>query len=153
VWIALACFAWKRRQWGIVARVALGTVLAVSPLLIRNSLVKASLLSSSNRFAETFIEGNAGGSSPYHLIIPREIGSILYETHGRTLPLIRATVVSHPDGVRGWTGLQLLKLRCLLDPYESPDNLSFYFVEHFSPVVRFGLRYWMILPPALPGLF
>jgi len=49
--------------------------------------------------------------------------------------------------------LQLLKLRSLFDPYESPDNLSFYFVEHFSPVVRFGLRYWMILPPALAGLF
>ncbi|HKF26740.1 MAG TPA: hypothetical protein VKB24_12200, partial [Candidatus Acidoferrum sp.] len=32
------------------------------------------------------------------------------------------------------------------------DNLSFYFVAHISPVVRFGLRYWMILPPALAGL-
>ena len=153
VWAALACFAWKRRQWDIVARVALGTVLTVSPLLIRNSLVEAPLFSSSNRFAEVFISGNAGDSSPYLFSIPREMGSILYETHGRTLPLIRAIVASHPDGVRGWMRLQLLKLRSLLDPYESPDNLSFYFVEHISPVVRFGLRYWMILPPALAGLF
>jgi hypothetical protein len=40
----------------------------------------------------------------------------------------------------------------LLDPYESPDNLSFYFVAYVSPVVRDGLRYRMALPLGLAGL-
>jgi hypothetical protein len=76
----------------------------------------------------------------------------LRETHGHALPVVRATLKSHPDGLLGLTRLQIRKLLSLFDPYESPDNLSFYFVEHVSPVVRFGLRYWMLLAPGLAGL-
>jgi 4-amino-4-deoxy-L-arabinose transferase-like glycosyltransferase len=152
VWAGLAVFAWRRAHWGVVTRVAIATVLTISPLIVRNWLVNAPLLSSSNRLVETFIEGNAGTSQPERFFIPIEIGRILYETHAQLLPVFRATVASHPDGVPGWMRLQRLKLFCLLDPYESPDNLSIYFMAYVSPVVRLGLRYWMILAPALLGL-
>jgi hypothetical protein len=111
------------------------------------------LLSTSNRFTETFVTGNAGTATPYGFLFPKETGRILYETNAQTLPLIRATIASHPDGVRGWLRLQLLKLVAALDPFELADNVSFYFVAHVSPVVRLGLRYWMILPVGLVGLF
>jgi 4-amino-4-deoxy-L-arabinose transferase-like glycosyltransferase len=151
-WAAVALFAWNRRQWALAAQVILATILALSPLLLRNWFVKAPLLSSSNRFAETFIEGNSATSSPYILMAPQEMPAILRQSHGQTFQIIRATIASHPNGFRGFIWLQLLKLRSLLDPYESPDNLSFYFVAHISPLVRFGLRYWMLLPPAAAGL-
>ena len=151
--LALAIFAWKRKAgWKVVAGVAVAAALATSPLLLRNAIVGAPLLATSNRFAETFIHGNAGSSSPYLLVIPNELGNIMYESDGKALAVVRATIASHPTGVRGWMWLQVLKLRSLLDPFESPDNLSFYFVRHISPIVRFGLRYWMILPAALAGL-
>ena len=150
--VALCFFAWRRRCGGIVARVAVAAILVISPLVVRNGVVHAPLLSSSNRFAETFIHGNARGSHPYLGVIPKETGPILYKSQGRALPVIRETIASHPAGVRGWLGLQVQKFLSLFDPYESPDNLSFYFVAYVSPVVRFGLRYWMILPPALAGL-
>jgi len=151
--LMLAILAWKRKVgWKVVATVTVGTVLAVSPLILRNAMVGAPLLSSSNRFAETFIHGNAGTSSPYLAVIPTELGKIMHESGGKPLAVARATIASHPTGVRGWISLQILKLRSLLDPFESPDNLSFYFVTHISPVVRLGLRYWMILPVALAGL-
>jgi 4-amino-4-deoxy-L-arabinose transferase-like glycosyltransferase len=153
VLVTLACFAWKRRSGDVVARVGLATILTISPLLIRNLTVKAPLLSTSNRFAEAFITGNAGTSEPNRFVIPSETGRILSETQARPLPVIMATISSHPDGVRGWLRLQFLKLLALCDPYESPDNLSIYFVENISPIVRFGLRYWMVLPLALGGLF
>ena len=153
VWIALGVLTWKRRQgWGMVARVVVGTLLAISPLVMRNAIVGAPVLSSSNRFAESFILGNAEGSSPYMTVIPSEIGEILRETQGHGLAVIQATVSSHPDGMAGVVRLQIAKLLSLFDPYESPDNLSFYFVAHISPVVRFGLRYWMLVPPGLAGL-
>jgi len=44
------------------------------------------------------------------------------------------------------------QLRSLLDPFEPSDNLSIYFVARISPVVRFGLKYWMIVVPGLGGL-
>jgi 4-amino-4-deoxy-L-arabinose transferase-like glycosyltransferase len=153
VLVALAVFAWRRRQFGMVLPVAVATVLALSPLMIRNWSVKAPLFSTSNRLAETMIHGNAGTAHPYTLMVPVETGRILHETGARPLPVLLAAISSHPDGVRGWMRLQLLKFLSLFDPYESPDNLSFYFIATVSPVVRLGLRYWMILPVALAGLF
>lgn len=126
----------------------IGTIIAISPLVTRNMLVGAPPLSSSNCFAESFILGNAGGSSPFQSVIPSETGEILLETQGRGLAVIRETLKSHRDGWRGLVQLQFLKLLSLLDPFEAPDNLSFYFVAHISPVVRFGLRYWMLWCPA-----
>jgi len=148
----LCLFAWKRGQWKIVARVGIGTVLAITPLLIRNHAVNAPLLSTSTRFVETFIHGNAHTAHPYFFLIPTETGQILEESNGKALPAIRATIASFPNGVWGWLGLQRRKALSLLDPFESPDNLSIYFVATISPVVRFGLKYWMILVPACAGL-
>jgi hypothetical protein len=152
VWIVLIAFSWKRRYWGIAFRVAVATALASSPLLVRNHFAKAPLLSSSSRFAETFIEGNAGTSDPRMFRVPKETGEILRKTDGHPIAVVRQTIDSHSDGVWGFVRLQLLKLLSLCDPYEPADNLSFYFVADISPVVRWGLRYWMILVPALAGL-
>jgi 4-amino-4-deoxy-L-arabinose transferase-like glycosyltransferase len=149
----LAGFAVRRRQWGILVRVCLALTLSLLPLMIRNYAVNAPLLSSSNRFAETFIQGNVSGTIPTTVVFdPGQMGRILTATHGRTLSLIRVTISTHPEGLRGWLKLQEAKAMTLLDPYEIPDNLSFYFVARVSPVVRWGLRYWMILAPALAGL-
>ncbi len=153
VWSALVVFGWKRRHWGVVSRVVIATLLVISPLLIRNYRVQAPLLSSSNRFAETFITGNARSSDPHAFRIPEETEEIFRETSGKPLAVIRETIASHPDGIWGWAWLEVRKMGSLCDPYEMPDNISFYFVARISPVVRLGLRYWMILVPALAGLF
>lgn len=154
VWVALAGFAWKRGNWGIVVRVAIASVLSLSPLLIRNFLVGAPLLSSSIVFPEVFVWGNAASVQPnVSVFVPEGTRGILYASGGRILPLIRATVATYPNGVWGLLRLQGGKLLTLFDPYEFADNLSFYFVASISPVVRWGLRYWMILTPGLAGLF
>jgi hypothetical protein len=153
VWLALIAFGWRRRHWSVVTRVVIATTLSMSPLLIRNYYAQAPLLSSSNRFAETFIVGNAGSTDPSAFRIPAETGEILRETGGQSFAVIRETIASHPDGIWGWAWLQVLKMGSLCDPYEMPDNLSFYFVAGISPVVGLSLRYWMILVPALAGLF
>jgi 4-amino-4-deoxy-L-arabinose transferase-like glycosyltransferase len=149
--VALAWFGWRRRCWEIPAIAGLAVVLTVSPLLVRNLLVHAPLLSSSNRFAETFIQGNAGSSRPDRFVVPVETRPILYHTQMRTLPLIRQTIASHRDGIAGWIRFQCLKFLSLLDPFESPDNMSIYFMAHISPIVRLGLKYWMVLVPGVAG--
>jgi hypothetical protein len=151
-WAVVIVFARKRNNWGVALRVVVATLLAISPLIIRNWLVKAPLFSSSNRLAEAIIQGNSGTSHPYVALIPAETGQIFYETHGRPWRVFRFTIASHPDGVWGWLKLVGRKLLYLLDPYESPDNLSIYFMAYISPIVRFGLRYWMVLPLGLAGL-
>lgn len=149
----LGSVAWKRAQWGVIPRVVLAMTLTLSPLVVRNWLVHAPLLSTSNRMAEALVNGHAATAHPYKSTIPAEMATILSETKGRAWPVLRASIASHPDGVRGWMKLQFLKFLSLFDPYEAPDNISCYFVAHVSPVVRFGLRYWMVLPAALAGLY
>lgn len=151
VWLTLVCLTWRSRQWGIVMRVSIAIVFAIFPLVLRNWIVNAPLLSTSNRAAEVFILGNAATSGASVFTIPAETKQIFYQSQGKFLPAVAATVSSHPDGVLGWLRLQLKRALSLFDPYESPDNISFYFVAEISPVVRFGLRYWMILPLGLAG--
>jgi len=148
---ALVILSHRRRDWSAVTRIGTAMALAIVPLIVRNHAVGAPLLSTSTRFAETFIVGNAGSSHPSVGIIPDEMGAILRETEEKPLRVVRTTIASHQHGVLGWLRLEGSKLLSLADPYESPDNLSIYFVETISPVVRFGLRYWMILVPGLAG--
>jgi 4-amino-4-deoxy-L-arabinose transferase-like glycosyltransferase len=149
----VAVMAWQRRAGGVWLRMGLAAGLVIAPLLIRNCCVQAPLLSSSNRFAESFISGNAGSSSPSQFVVPPETGQILRDTRARALPVIRETIASHPDGAAGWLKLQSQKCLSLFDPYESPDNLSYYFMAGISPSVRLGLQFWMLLVPGLAGFF
>jgi hypothetical protein len=128
-----------------------GVLLAMSPLLIRNAEVGAPFFSSSNRFAEGFIEGNARSTLPDQFVIPTEMPSILEKTGGKPLPVVVATLKTHPN-VWSFLHLQTLKVLSLLDPYEPCDNLSIYFMENISPPVRWGLRHWMIIIPGVGGL-
>jgi 4-amino-4-deoxy-L-arabinose transferase-like glycosyltransferase len=148
----LGVLAWKRRASGIILRAGMAAGLILTPLLVRNVCVKAPLLSSSNRFSEAFVEGNAGTTHPFIFTIPLETKQILYDAHGRAWPVIVSTIASHPDGIKGWLKLQGRKFLSLADPYESPDNLDYYFMADISPVVRFGLQYWMILVPGVAGM-
>ena len=56
------------------------------------------------------------------------------------MSVIKRVFASHPAGLLGWAKLQAAKLRSLLDPFESSDNLSLYFVANISPVVRCGFE-------------
>lgn len=130
--------------------VILGTFLALAPLLIRNTQVHAPLFSSSNRFAEAFIQGNSVEAHPFLFVIPDDTGPILRQTGGRPWPVIKAALATHPS-VGSWARLQASKLLSLLDPFESYDNISIAFMERFSPLVRFGWKHWMLITPGLCG--
>ncbi len=128
-----------------------GVVVAMSPLLVRNAEVGAPLFSSSNRFAEGFIEGNARSTLPNQFVIPTEMPSILQKTGGKPLPVVMETLKTHPN-VWSLLHLETLKLASLFDPYEPCDNLSIYFMENISPPIHWGLRHWMIIVPGVGGL-
>ena len=128
-----------------------GVVMAMSPLLIRNAEVGAPLFSSSNRFAEGFIEGNAHSTLPDQFVIPPEMPSILQKTGGKPFPVVVETLKTHPN-VWSVLHLETLKLVSLFDPYEPCDNLSIYFMENISPPIQWGLRHWMIIVPGVGGL-
>ncbi|HWN97012.1 MAG TPA: hypothetical protein VNT99_18425 [Methylomirabilota bacterium] len=151
VWIVCGWMLLRRKQMACAGLLVLATVLAITPLLVRNALVGAPLLSSSNRFAEGFIWGHAHSADPTRFVIPTETRQILERSQGRPLAVVRETLATHPN-IGSWLKLTGAKVVALLDPFELPDNVSFYFMEQMSPTVRFGLKYWMILVPGIAGL-
>jgi len=151
VLVVVTLSAIRRRDFAPVLWLTCGVLLALSPLLVRNARVGAPLLSSSNRFAEAFVDGNAYGSLPNEFVVLLKMRGILERTGGKPLPVIVETIQTHPNA---WSFLRLeaLKAMSLLDPCEPTDNLSIYFLGYLSPPVRWGLKHWMIIIPGLGGL-
>ena len=147
----LALSAVRRRNYAPGLWLAGGLLLAVSPLLVRNALVGAPLFSSSNRFAEGYIEGNAYGTLPNEFVVLLKMRGILERSGGKTVPVIVETIKTHP-GAGSFLRLQALKVASLFDPYEPCDNVNIYFMESLSPPIRWGLKHWMIIIPGLGGL-
>lgn len=128
-----------------------GVVVALSPLVIRNCLVGAPPLSSSNRFSEAFILGNAAGTLPNRYYYPPQMQSILQKTGGKPGAVVVATLKTHPN-LGSYIRLQTAKALSLFDPYEPIDNMSIYFMENFSAPVKWGVKHWMVIVPGIAGL-
>ncbi|MBV9463087.1 MAG: glycosyltransferase family 39 protein [Verrucomicrobiae bacterium] len=129
-----------------------GILAGVSPLLIRNAVAGAPVFSSSTRFAENFIEGNAPGAKPAAFAIPPDMGIILRRADGDSWRVVRETFHVYDGHKSSWIGLQIRKAAALFDPYEAPDNLSLYYLGEITPFVRFGLPHWLLIVPGLGGL-
>lgn len=145
-------FAW-RDVLSSGALLAVGLLLSLSPLLIRNAAVGAPLYALSNRFAETFIQGNAANSYPVGLNWGNSMKRILEKSDGRIGKVILETANTYNGDWRRFAWLKFLKLRGMLDPLEVPNNLSFYYGLEISPILRFLLRYGVILPLGMAGFF
>ncbi len=134
------------------ACVLAGFLVAVSPLVVRNALVGAPLLAASNRAAEGIIIGNAADAYPIASVIPPSVGVILRRTDGRLPAVARETLATYQGHWGAFLAMLLLKARALVDPLETPNNLSFQYSLEISPVLHITLRYGAILPLGLAGV-
>jgi len=151
VLLTCAVYFGRRREFLTPVSVAVGAGLVLLPLIVRNQSVGAPLLSASNRFAEAFIQGHARSANALVPVIPPETRSILEKSEGRTGRLIVETLKTQPD-FGSWFRLQMNKALSLFDPYEPIDNVNLCFFGRISPIVKWGLRHWMIITPGLGGL-
>lgn len=126
-----------------------GMVLALVPLMSRNLLLGAPLMSSTTRGPLAFVMGNAPDTQPAGAIIPPTTRLILNNSGYTMLGTMRETLKLYEGNYAPLFVMQLIKLRGMWGAYEIPDNPNFYYVTHVSPVVRWGLRF---LPVAALGL-
>jgi 4-amino-4-deoxy-L-arabinose transferase-like glycosyltransferase len=147
----LAWQGWQRRQPRVLAACVAGFCVCLAPLAVRNLAVGLPPLALSNRFADTFIQGHSARGHPYLYVVPDDMRALMEQSQQGDVALVRATLKTH-DGVWPLCRFELSKMFSLLDPYEPPDNLSIYYIAEFSPLVRFGLRHWMLIVPGLGGL-
>jgi hypothetical protein len=151
IWILMANRKTTNQAFSAAGLVALGLLLTLSPLFVRNAVVGAPLLSISNRTAEKLIEGNAADGFPLGLVYPPSMKAILDRSEGRTFAVIRETLKTYVGNPYRFVELQLLKLRGIADPFEIPNNSNFLYGLEISPILCFTLRYGMIAPLAAVG--
>ncbi len=150
-WILLE----HRTTWREVARawigIALGLLLFLSPIFIRNATVGAPPFALSNRTAEGFIVGNAVDAFPVGLRIPPSMAGILERSEGRLWPVILETLDAYQGDWLRFIKLEIVKLRALGNSFEVPNNVSFAYGLRLSPVLRLSLGYGFVFPLGLAG--
>lgn len=152
LWLGLEYRSEARRMTRAGALVLAGLLLALSPLFARNVAVGAPLLALSNRAAEGIIEGNAADGAPVGLAHPPSMRGILDRSDGRLWSVAAGTLETYHGDTRRFARLQFEKLRGLVDPWEVPSNHDFAYALEISPVLRFTLRYGILLPLGLAGV-
>lgn len=141
---------WER--WKPAAAFAGCAALSLAPLVARNLLVSAPLLSSTTRGPLAFVMGNAPDAQPAGAVIPGSTAAILAKSGYRMGGTIAETLRQYRGRYLPLLEKQLLKLRCLWSAYEVPDNPSFYYAARVSPVIRYGLRFLPVAAFGLVGL-
>jgi 4-amino-4-deoxy-L-arabinose transferase-like glycosyltransferase len=130
-----------------------GLGLGLAPLICRNIVVGAPLLSLSAVGIEVFIHGNAPGSAGFGWRVPPETRFILEQAHGHLGTAVRLTLASYHGDWREFIALQTLKLRAIFSSYEATDNINAYYVADHLPLLRFSLHFEHILALGLIGLW
>lgn len=136
---------WQQRRTAVVWT-CLGLLLCLSPLMVRNIHVGAPFYSISNRFAEAFVASNSGQP------IESSLAQVLNRSEGRILSTIQATIRLHDDAWMHLANLWRWKFTVLKDPFEIPNNVSYYYGLDISPILRWTLGYDVIFPLGLAGL-
>ncbi len=154
-WIAAGCRgaqATAYRRGAAMFGVALAMTL--SPLIVRNAIVGAPLLSSSSTFALTYIGANAPDSSPVGLDYYLSTSNAIFSrTDGSKLSIIMETFRAYQGDWWELMKRYAVKLAAIFADFEPYDNRNFYYTQQASPAVGLGLSYGLVMALALPALW
>ena len=154
LWLVLQLGRPYRQSLHCVGLLVAGFLLCVAPLVIRNALVGAPMYTVSGQGTGSVVLGLLPGTDPVGLSkFTDELGPLLVKTDARPSGMIAEVLRSFHGDYLQLLRHQLLKLRGLLDPYEPPNNnVSYYYGEDISPVLRFAIDYRLVLLLGIVGL-
>ena len=135
---------------------AAGFLLALAPLFARNVLVGAppwTIGPAGAYGAFNFISGHAIDSDPrMGFPFSPSAARIFAATDARLLPVMRATLATHPT-FASWARRMGAKLLAFWDGWENADNINFYYFLLHSPfVATVGIRFALVAPLGVMGL-
>jgi len=152
-WVAARYRHAGREALRSLSWVVLGSLLCFSPLVARNILVGAPPLATSVQRSWIIIVGLVPDASPGGFSVPSaQARAIVNRSRGDTVAAFRETLRAYPDGVWGLARHQLRKLRTLVDPFEIPNNVNYYYGLERSPALSLSLGYGLIFPLGAAGL-
>ena len=146
-----------RAEPRLLGRVALafvaGCAAGFAPLVARNVAVGALPLSFSTRAIEIFLDGNAVDSGLVGLKIPAATRTVLEQADGHLGRAVRSTLATYGGDWRRLVANEWFKLRAIFARYEGMDDVNWYYFVDRSPLLRFSLRYDLVLALGVLGLW
>ena len=145
---------WPDRQvLRLVGLLIAGFLLCVSPLLVRNALLGLTPYVISGQGAGSVFIGLLADADPVGIgQLPEDAREIALKADGRLLVLVREAMKSYHGDYGDLVLHQFLKIRGLVDAYEPPNNVSYYYGRDISPLLRFTFDYRLLWPLGLAGL-
>jgi hypothetical protein len=131
---------------------ALGVALMLAPVVARNIAVgtRPFSIAAMGLLAVTFF--NAAGSDPFFFEVrPAAFVPLLEAGNGGALATVKATLSSF-GSVADAMWFAVLKVSGLAVPFESPDNVSFYYAALKSPLLSVLPGHRVVFPLAIVGV-
>jgi 4-amino-4-deoxy-L-arabinose transferase-like glycosyltransferase len=152
LWVVLQSGRAWRAAVGPAVGIVVGFAICLTPLVARNAAVGAPWLAVSGSGPGSFALGHAADSHPVGFRPGPSLKAILQAADGRTLVAVRETLATHHGNWASLAGVELTKLRGLVDPFEVPDNASYDYGQDISAVLRFALGFGVIFPLGVAGV-
>jgi hypothetical protein len=145
------------RRWRVLldalAAFTAGVLLGLLPLFARNVAVGVSPWALSSLPLEAIVLGHSADAFELGFNIPPSAKSTFIRSDGRLGTAVRLTWATY-EGDR-WRVLDHLGTRAaaVFSRYEVPDNVNWYYFVERSPILRFSLRYEIVLAFGMLGLW
>jgi 4-amino-4-deoxy-L-arabinose transferase-like glycosyltransferase len=129
-----------------------GFGLALIPVVVRNLVVGMSPFAMASNGGITFLAANFVGVDPYlpFVINAEQYALTMYKTQGAFLPTFFEILKQYDVG--SFLMLMVDKFRTVVNWYEMPNNMNFYFFREWATVLKFTFVTNFVLSPlALVG--
>ncbi len=122
---------------GFSAVPILGFGIALLPVIVRNLVVGMSPFAIASNGGVTFLASNFVGVNPYlsFVINPEQYAITLYKTQGAFLPTFLEILKQYNVG--SFLTLMFDKFRTVVNWFEMPNNMNFYFFREWASVLKF----------------
>jgi 4-amino-4-deoxy-L-arabinose transferase-like glycosyltransferase len=124
-----------------------GFGLVLIPLVVRNMVVGVSPFAMASNGGLTFLAANFAGVNPFipFEINPTQYALVMYKTQGAFLPTFFETLTQYNVG--SFFMLMWDKFRTIINWYEMPNNMNYYFFREWAPVLKLTFVTNFILSP------
>jgi 4-amino-4-deoxy-L-arabinose transferase-like glycosyltransferase len=141
-----------------VGWIALGVLIPLLPIFVRNAVVGAPLFSMTSVAAITFAATNLPSFDPFKGWFPYlegvNLSEIMHTSKGQFGAAVSETLARH-DGFSSYLGLLVRKFLAIWHWYELPNNTNFYYISLHSTIFtasRYLVGAVWVMPMALIGL-
>lgn len=129
-----------------------GFLVCLTPLLVRNAVVGAPLYAISTQgFGNIFLGLRADVDPVGFGLTPDDVIKAGLGTEGKLSNYIRESLGSFHGDYGALLHHQLLKVRGIVDSYEHPDNVTYFYGRDISPPLSIAVGYGLVFPLGLTG--